>query len=177
MSEPNDPFLTSRRLLLGAGAASIASAALMAGAGKAGAATPVDREPARFDDPVWNREAAARLQGDTNGEQVYGHCTGVVTGVRPGEAVRPLFGFEVFSTIRVLRQADGSYQRMCKEAVFYTDNATGQILEEWDNPYTNERVRVVDVANDPYNASGHRDHGTGGSRRQAISDEMGRVRP
>jgi hypothetical protein len=151
MSEQNEPFLTSRRLLLGAGAASIASAALMAGAGKAGAATPVDREPARFDDPVWNREAAARLQGDTNGEQVYGHCTGVVTGVRPGEAVRPLFGFEVFSTIRVLRQADGSYQRMCKEAVFYTDNATGQILEEWDNPYTNERVRVVDVANDPYN--------------------------
>jgi hypothetical protein len=151
----NDYLPSTRRALLGAGGASLASAALLGAAANAAVKpTPAPksaREPARFDDPVWNREASARLQADTNGEQVYGHCSGIVTGVRPGEAVRPLFGFEVFSTIRVLRQADGSYQRMTKEAVFYTDTATGQILDEWDNPYTNERVRVVDVANDPYN--------------------------
>jgi hypothetical protein len=105
----------------------------------------------QFDDPIWNREAAARLQADTTGKQVFGHATGIVTGIRPGEAVRPLFGFEVFSTIRVLRQSDGNYQRMTKETIFYTDPKTGAILEEWDNPYTGERVKVVDVHNDPYN--------------------------
>jgi hypothetical protein len=150
MSEMNAFSMPSRRLMLGAGAASVA-AALTATATKAKTAPAAAREPARFDDPVWNREAAARLQADTNGEQVYGHCSGVVTGVRPGEAVRALCGFEVFSTIRVLRQSDGSYQRMTKETIFYTDPASGEILDEWDNPYTGERVRVVDVANDPYN--------------------------
>jgi len=138
---------TTRRGALGLGAASLAMAAV-APAAKADAP---DRIPIRFDDPIWNRETAARLQANTNGEQVYGHCTGIVTGVRPGEAIRPLFGFEVFSTIRVLRQSDGSYQRMTKETIFYADPKTGDILDEWENPYTAERVKVVDVHNDPYN--------------------------
>jgi hypothetical protein len=138
---------TTRRGALGLGAASLAMAAV-APAAKADAP---DRIPIRFDDPIWNRETAARLQANTNGEQVYGHCTGIVTGVRPGEAIRPLFGFEVFSTIRVLRQSDGSYQRMTKETIFYADPKTGDILDEWENPYTGERVKVVDVHNDPYN--------------------------
>lgn len=146
--------LASRRTVLGLGATSLALAAT-AGAATTGAATAAAAKPAiipiQLDDPIWNREAAARLQADTNGEQVYGHCTGVVTGVRPGEAVRPLVNFEVFSTIRVLRQADGSYQRMTKEAILYTDLHTGEVLKEWDNPYTGERVKVVEVHNDPYN--------------------------
>jgi hypothetical protein len=57
----------------------------------------------------------------------------------------------VFSSIRVLRQTDGSYQRMTKETILYADPVTGAMLDEWENPYTGERVKVVDVANDPYN--------------------------
>ncbi len=147
MADPSDARLTTRRGALGLGAASLALASA--------ATTPAAAEPARipiaFDDPIWNRETAARLESDTTGRQVFGHCTGVVTGVRPGEALRVLFNFEVFSTIRVLRQADGSYQRMTKETIFYTDPKTGAVLDEWDNPYTGERVKVVDVHNDPYN--------------------------
>ena len=105
-----------------------------------------------FDDPIWNREMSARIEGDTApGKFIHGYCTGVAQGVREGEAVRPLFGFEVFSGIRVVRQSNGSYQRMCRELVFYRDLKTGAMLDEWDNPYNNERVRVVDVANDPFN--------------------------
>jgi hypothetical protein len=145
LTEATEPAGISRRRALGAGLA-----ALSLTAGLPASAAPA-RIPVQFDDPVWNREAAARLQADTNGDQVYGRCSGIVTGVRPGEAVRPLFGFEVFSTIRVLRQSDGSYQRMTREAIFYSDPETGALLDEWDNPYTGERVRVVDVHNDPYN--------------------------
>jgi hypothetical protein len=151
MSDTREPLLPTRRHMLAAGSVSVLAAALSAAPCQAGAEPTPAREPCRFDDPIWNREAAARLQADTNGEQVYGHCSGVVTGIRPGEAVRPLVGFEVFSTIRVLRQSDGSYQRMTKETILYTDLATGAVLDEWDNPYTGERVRVVEVANDPYN--------------------------
>jgi hypothetical protein len=147
MAEINAVQNTTRRAALAAGAASFAVTATSVARAELSAA----KIPVRFDDPIWNRETAARLQADTTGKQVYGRCSGIVTGVRPGEAVRPLFGFEVFSTIRVLRQSDGSYQRMTKEAIFYSDPATGELLDEWDNPYTGERVKVVDVHNDPYN--------------------------
>jgi hypothetical protein len=149
MADTTDLQNASRRAAFGVGAASLALA--MTGASAARAQDKPARLPIKFDDPIWNRETAARLQADTNGSQVYGRCSGVVTGVRPGEAVRPLFNFEVFSTIRVLRQSDGNYQRMTKEAILYTDPKTGAVLDEWTNPYTGERVKVVDVHNDPYN--------------------------
>jgi hypothetical protein len=148
MAEDLPPLAATRRGALGLAASTLAVGAGVAPLAKA--AEP-ERIPVRFDDPIWNREAAARLQADTNGSQVYGHCSGVVCGIRPGEAVRPLLGFEVFSTIRVLRQADGSYQRMTKETILYTDHKTGDILETFENPYTGERVKVVHVHNDPYN--------------------------
>jgi len=156
MRARNSELAISRRRALGAtlaavgaGIATGAGLAARAHAGARSAAKP--RDPVRFEDPVWNREANARLEADTNGTQVFGRCSGIVCGVRPAEAVRPLFRFEVFSTIRVLRQSDGSYQRMTKETILYADPATGAMLDEWDNPYTGERVKVVDVANDPYN--------------------------
>jgi hypothetical protein len=141
----------TRREALGMAAASLGVVVATTAPSTARADTKVHRIPVRFDDPVWNREANARLEADTNGTQVYGRASGVVCGVRPGEAVRTLFNFEVFSTIRVLRQSDGSYQRMTKETILYADPVTGAMLDEWDNPYTGERVKVVDVANDPYN--------------------------
>jgi hypothetical protein len=140
---------TTRRAALSFGAASLTTALL--GAQPAAAASKPKRVPARFDDPVWNREQSARLEAHTDGRQIYGMCSGSINGVRPGEAVRHLLNFEVFSTIRVLRRPDGNYDRMTKEVVFYSDPATGEMLDEWHNPYLDEQVRVVDIANDPYN--------------------------
>lgn len=137
-----------RRGALGLGAMSLVGAAI--GTPASAAATAAGKG-LPFDDPQWNREQAARLQAHTDGRQVFGRCSGTINGVRPGEAVRTLMGFEVFSAIRVVRRADGNFDRMCKEVVFYTDPKTGDPLDVWDNPYTGERVRVVDIANDPYN--------------------------
>ena len=147
MTEPVSS--TTRRGALGVGLGSLAPLILAPPLEAKAAGTA--RTPARFADPVWNREQAARLQAHTDGRQVYGRCSGVVHGIRPGEAGRALLGFEVFSTIRVVRRPDGNYDRMSKEVVLYTDPITGKALDEWDNPYTGERVRVVEIANDPYN--------------------------
>jgi hypothetical protein len=38
-----------------------------------------------------------------------------------------------------------------REVVYYKDLATGEVLETFLNPYTDEEVRVVPVANDPFN--------------------------
>jgi hypothetical protein len=109
-------------------------------------------EPMRFTDPIWNRETSARLEGDiAPGKQVFGSSHGTVCAVQPGKKVLPILRFEVFSRIRVLKQPDGSYQRLCRELVFYRDVKTNQILDRFDNPLTGENVAVVDVANDPFN--------------------------
>ena len=142
----------TRRSALGAVATALAATV---GPGSAvparGAQNPKSREAPRFADPVWNREKAARLQAHVDGRQIFGHGRGSINAVRPGEAVRHLMNFEIISTIRIIRRHDGNYDRMCKELVFYTDPESGAILDEWDNPYTRARVRVVDIANDPYN--------------------------
>jgi len=51
----------------------------------------------------------------------------------------------------VNRQADGSWRRLLREIVFYRDIETNEILTEWTNPYTKEKVKVVPIANDPFN--------------------------
>lgn len=134
----------------------LAATAALAGATGAGQAATAAAKPAirplAFNDPIWNREMSARLEGDADPKKfVYGCVTGIVDGVRDGERVRPLMRFEVFSTIRVVKQPDGSYHRLCREVVFYRSLETGKLMDEWDNPYTGERVKVVDVANDPFN--------------------------
>ncbi len=148
-------FMTST---MGAGAAGIAAGVALVG--NASAAHPVKRSyrlsteelKARFNDPIWNRETSAKIEGDTApGKYVNGYVTGTVMGVGDNEAVRALFGFEVFSSIRVLKQENGDYQRLCRELIFYKDLNTGELMDSWLNPYTNEEVAVVDVANDPFN--------------------------
>lgn len=102
--------------------------------------------------PEFNRDIRARLNGDIAPDTEYvGWLKGVVQGVRPNEANRDLFGFEGFSVTRIYRRPDGSWRKLLRETVIYRDLATGKILESWLNPYTNETVRVVPIANDPYN--------------------------
>jgi hypothetical protein len=110
------------------------------------------RMPMRLDDPEWNRDAFARLQGNMDfGKVKHGWYGGTVMGMRDNEALKPLFGFEGFSSTRLIDNGDGSYQKLLREIVCYTDLATGDVLETWLNPYTNEEVKVVPVANDPFN--------------------------
>ena len=142
-----------RQFLATAGAVALAPASIAA-VSPASSRHRISNDALRalFKDPIWNRETTARLEADiAPGKFVNGYVTGTVCGVRDGEAVRPLFGFEVFSALRVLKQPDGSYQRMCRELVFYRDLKTGEMMDTWFNPYTNEEVRVVDIANDPFN--------------------------
>jgi hypothetical protein len=146
-------FLNRRdalKLTAGGAAALLGPAALASslqlGAGPAAGSLP-------FGDPIWNREAFARLQATLNTkEQKVGWYSGKVMGVRDGEPLRELMGFEGFSVARMLPQAeDGSYRKLLREVGFYRDLRTGKLIDEYDNPYTGERVRVVPILNDPFN--------------------------
>lgn len=105
-----------------------------------------------FKDPKWNRDVYARIDGDIDPtKEKCGWIKGKAMGVRPNEKVRTLFGVEGFSFVRMKKLEDGSYRRMLREIVFYTDLETGEILKEWHNPYSDETVKVVPIANDPFN--------------------------
>lgn len=153
MTKPFGPDHLARRdflSLAGAAgaAATLAPAVGVAAASKtAGFVTKMD-----FKDPKWNRDAFARLQGSLDPTQThYGHYFGTVLGVTPNERVQELCGFEGFSATRLLHLEDGSYRKLLRETVFYRDPASGKLLDHWQNPWTGEVVKVVNVANDPFN--------------------------
>jgi hypothetical protein len=150
----------SRRESLGL----VAAAGTLFATGTAGAAAAVSSAPTKkkgvadflnkidITSPEFNRDTRARLNGDIQPDTEYvGWLKGVVQGVRPNEAVRDLFGFEGFSVTRMYRRPDGSWRKLLRETVMYRDLKTGEILKTWLNPYTNEEVTVVPIANDPYN--------------------------
>lgn len=135
-----------------AGMAALPTAA-SAATGKAGGKPKIDFiSKIDFKDPKWTRDTYARIDADLDPtREKCGWLKGKAYGVRPNEKVRPLFGVEGFSFVRTKRLEDGSWRRMLREVVFYRDLETGEILREWDNPYTGEKVRVVPIANDPFN--------------------------
>ena len=103
--------------------------------------------------PAGNREAWARLLGNTDMTSTkYGFAEGIIQGVRPGERLRDLVGFTMVSCAKLLPHEDGEgYRKVLREIGFYTDIESGEILTEWKNPYLDETVRVVPIANDPFN--------------------------
>jgi hypothetical protein len=153
--------LDRRQLLFTLGATSAAAAAfglLGASSAQAQIQAPNVGEAVKFvskidfADPKWNRDAYARMQSNLDYNKVkIGWYKGVVLGVRDGERVRELFGFEGFSTNRMLQLPDGSWRKLLRETVFYRDMKTGKILDTYKNPYTDEEVKVVNVFNDPFN--------------------------
>lgn len=144
-----------------AGMAGMAGMAALPGTASAAAASKARRKgkppvdfitKIDFKDPKWTRDTYARIDADVDpAKEKCGWIKGKAFGVRPNEKVRPLFGVEGFSFVRTKRLEDGSYRRMLREIVFYRNLETGEIMKEWDNPYTGERVKVVPIANDPFN--------------------------
>ena len=131
-------------------------AAAIGGALAASSAAAQDGPPlvtkVDFKDPKWNRDTFIRLDADVDPtKEKLGWLKGTVFGVRDNEKVRPLFINEGFSFVRTKRLPDGSWRRLLREIVFYRNIDTGEIMKEWFNPYTQMTVKVVPIANDPFN--------------------------
>jgi hypothetical protein len=71
--------------------------------------------------------------------------------IRPNKPILDVLGVAGFGVSRLEQQTDGSFAKILREVALYTDLRSGEVLEEYKNPMTNEVVRVVPITNDPFN--------------------------
>lgn len=92
----------------------------------------------------------------TDNEPVYWSWRGDAYSRRQGEPDKLLFRVEGLNTRTCAAMNDpakgGAYVRsVSREILLYLDPQTGQVLNKWTNPWTNESVDVMHIANDPVN--------------------------
>ncbi|MEJ2139458.1 MAG: DUF1838 family protein [Gammaproteobacteria bacterium] len=142
--------LTRRQLLAGVGGV----AGVAAGMGASATEMSLD-----LDQPEDNLKALIKLQADLSGADAIGGFPGEVWGWVPGEGNRLLFRSYGIGASHVER-VDNGWRFYHREVMYYLDPDTGEILQDWVNPYTGKRVEVLHILNDPV----HRFYAISGGR-------------
>jgi len=131
----------------------LASLLLLASASfnSAFAATKID-----LNTPEGANTAMRKIQCSTiDDKPVFYWWKGKVFSRRQGEVDKHIFNVEGMN-VRTCGTVDGgkkgeAYRLVTREILLYTDKETGQPLDTWENPWTNEVVDVHHVLNDPVN--------------------------
>lgn len=107
----------------------------------AGSAASLD-----FDNPYDNLYAFGKIWAGYDEPQI-GGFHGLMYG-RIGDArLIPLFGYTGTGVMQSKIDDDGNMWMRGKETGYFTNLATGDILETWDNPWTGETVEVFNFYN------------------------------
>lgn len=85
----------------------------------------------------------------------YGFWEGRLWSRAPGEKDRHLFNVIGINTRQcaVLEDAErgNGFRSVGREIMVYMDPESGEVIDDWENPWTGEMVKVMHVANDPVN--------------------------
>ena len=111
---------------------------------------PLTAEEFDVADPQKYLDAFTRMRGDSKGGETLFYWSGTVYSWIPGEKRRELFGFEGFNIARTI-PGEAGFKLLTREAAFFMDHQSGEILETWRNPFTNAEVPVIHIWNDPVN--------------------------
>lgn len=124
-----------------------------------GLAVAVSSADARMLDPENPDDAILAAQkmncSLTEGEPIVYWWQGAAYSRVPGEKDSHLFNVEGMN-IRSCKNFEDpkrghGFRSTSREILLYLDPETGEILKTWTNPWTNEEVEVIHVANDPVN--------------------------
>ena len=107
----------------------------------AGAADSLD-----FDDPYDNLYAFGKIWAGYDKPQI-GAFHGLMYARIGTRRLIPLFGYTGTGVMQSKIDGDGNLWVRGKETGYFTDLATGDILETWDNPFTGETVEVFNFYN------------------------------
>ena len=149
MSEDNSRYAHLTRRAAVAGLA-IGGSALLAG--NAEAARKSGRKSLNLDDPKDNCDALIKLQADLSGKDAMGGFPGSVWAWIPGEGNTLLWNTYGVGVSRVVFMPEENAWRFYhREALLYLDPETNDVLESWQNPWTERRVEVLHILNDHVN--------------------------
>jgi Protein of unknown function (DUF1838) len=94
--------------------------------------------------------------GEGDGVPAVYHWSGKVYSRVTGEPDRHLFngeGMNIRQCVRVEDPVRGvGYRQVSREVMLYLDPKTNEVLREWSNPWSGEKVNVMHIANDPVNS-------------------------
>jgi len=110
-------------------------------------------DPAKPEDAV---QIAKRLQcGVSEDKPAVYHWSGNIYGRSPGQPDKLLFKGEGMNIRRCVEVTDPKlgkgWRMVSREVMLMLDPATGEVLKEWTNPYTGQKVEVMHIHNDPVN--------------------------
>lgn len=90
-----------------------------------------------------------------DGKPAFYTWQGDLYSLRRGEADKKLFRI-VGMNVRQCLSVDGGvrgvgFRQVSREIMLYLDPKTGAVVDEWENPWLNRKVKVLHVENDPVN--------------------------
>lgn len=104
--------------------------------------------PLDIEDPRENLYGFAKMWGTIGPKAVKSGYYGVQYAIVGSRRAMPLFGYYGFGNTRNIILSDGSVKVLGKECGYFTDLASGEIIDTWDNPWTGEKVEVFPFLND-----------------------------
>jgi hypothetical protein len=90
-----------------------------------------------------------KVRAATDGEQSFLVWQGALYSLVPEEPKRHLFNFVGMSVARCPQTPEGDWDFTSRELLFYLDPQSDEIVHRWQNPWTEETVPVIHVANSP----------------------------
>lgn len=114
---------------------------------------------ARMLDPAKPEDASEIMKrtqcGEADGKAAVYHWAGNIYSRVQGEPDRLLFkgeGMNIRQCVTVDDPVRGKgWRQVSREVMLYLDPKTGEVLRTWTNPWTQETVDVMHIANDPVN--------------------------
>lgn len=108
--------------------------------------------PLDLDKPLDNLVALLKLQADLSGRPVFSAYPGKAWGWVPGEGNVLLFNTYGIGASRIeYSPEDKAFRFFHREALYYCDPRSGEVLDAWVNPLTGQKVEVLHILNDPVN--------------------------
>lgn len=105
-------------------------------------------EPLDFSKPQDNLYAFGKLWFSYDDKPAVAAFHGLMFALIGNQRLKPLFGYSGFGLFQAKVLANGNIRIRGKEAGFFNDPISGEVLEYWDNPWTGERVEVFNFLND-----------------------------
>lgn len=94
--------------------------------------------------------------GEADGKPAVYYWSGKVYSRVRGEPDRHLYngeGMNIRQCVKISDPKRGTgYRQVSREVMFYLDPKTNEVLRTWENPWTGETVKVMQIANDPVNS-------------------------